>query len=198
MFTGIIEAVGTIKDREEQDGNQLLTIASPISSQLKTNQSVAHNGACLSVTEVHNEQHTITAVKTTLAHTNLGDLEIGSTINLERSLSLQDRIEGHFVQGHVDDTALCKNIEQDEGSWQFTFQLNRPEQAKYLIEKGSIAINGVSLTIATLKDTEFTVAIIPYTYKHTNLKDINEGDEVNVEFDMVGKYIARQYDSQNA
>ncbi len=193
MFTGIIEAIGELIDKKKQGNNYLLTIQSSLSAQLTVNQSVAHNGACLSITSTsptHNK-HSVTAVEETLKKTNLGDIVPGGAINLERSLKLNERIEGHLVQGHIDDIAICQSITSSSGSWNYTFQLTDARYAPYLIPKGAISINGVSLTIAELNKSTFTVSIIPYTYKHTNFNNIQKGEAVNIEFDMVGKYILR-------
>ena len=190
MFTGIVETQGIIKKVTEKGSNKTFWIKSPISSKLKPDQSVAHDGACLTVEEVKGNQHRVTAIAETLSKTTLGDWQKGATINLERCLKINDRLDGHFVQGHVDTFAVCINKKEKSGSWEFSFQF-LPGFASLIIEKGSISINGISLTIFNLNETTFDVAIIPYTLEHTNMNRLKPGQKVNIEFDMLGKYINR-------
>ena len=189
MFTGIIECVATIKDVIKDGTNVHFVLESPITNELKVDQSVAHNGVCPMVVE-KGATYKVTAVAETLAKTNLNNWKKGSRINLERSLKVGDRLDGHFVQGHVDCRAECVGRSAEEGSWLFRFRF--PEQfAALVIEKGSICINGVSLTVFNVGKSEFTVTIIPYTYNHTNFSEIEKGSEVNIEFDVLGKYLQR-------
>lgn len=190
MFTGIIETTGIIRKITQSGSNFSLEIESPISQELKIDQSVSHNGVCLTVESVNKNLHTVTAIDETLKKTTLGSLQVGDIINLERCMILNHRLDGHIVQGHVDDTALCIEKTEKEGSWEYRFQIN-PKFSSLIIEKGSASINGISLTIFNLGIDTFTVAIIPYTYNHTNIKNINPGDRVNIEFDVIGKYILR-------
>jgi riboflavin synthase len=190
MFTGIVEAEGIIKEITTSGRNKSFWIESPLSSELKVDQSLAHDGVCLTVEEINNGIYRVTAVEETLNKSNLGNWQIGNSINLERSLHLSSRLDGHFVQGHVDCTATCKKIIDKKGSWQLLFSYPK-KFSKLIIEKGSICINGVSLTVFDVKNKTFNVAIIPYTYEHTNLKHLQVGAEVNIEFDMIGKYIVR-------
>jgi riboflavin synthase len=190
MFTGIIEALGTIERIETEGSNKTIWIKSSISKDLKVDQSVAHSGVCLTVEEVKEDVHRVTAIDETLKKTNLGDWQAGTMVNLERCMLMNGRIDGHIVQGHVDVTATCIQKKGLAGSWEFTFIF--PEQfAALVIEKGSISLNGTSLTIFNVENNKFTVAIIPYTYEHTNIQQVEEGTKVNIEFDMVGKYIQR-------
>lgn len=191
MFTGIVETQGIIKKVTEKGSNKTFWIKSPISSKLKPDQSVAHDGVCLTVEEVKASRHRVTAIAETLSKTTLGDWQEGSTTNLERCLKINDRLDGHFVQGHVDTTATCIDKKEKDGSWEFSFQFPS-EFASMLIEKGSIAINGISLTIFNVTGTTFDVAIIPYTFEHTNMNLLKPGEKVNIEFDMLGKYINRK------
>jgi len=191
MFTGIVEAQGIIKKVIKKEGNRTFWIKSPISSKLKPDQSVAHDGACLTVEEVKGNQHRVTAIAETLSKTTLGDWQKGATINLERCLKINDRLDGHFVQGHVDTSAVCLNKKEKGGSWEFCFQF-LPEFATLVIEKGSISINGISLTVFNVAETTFDVAIIPYTFEHTNINFVKIGQKVNIEFDMLGKYINKK------
>lgn len=190
MFTGIVETGGTVKNIVKEGDNMHLTIDAAFTGELKIDQSVSHNGVCLTVVAINGSEYTVTAIKETLQKTNLSDLQTGDTVNLERGMKLGDRLDGHIVQGHVDQTGTCKNIEQANGSWYYTFEYDRGAQ-NITIEKGSITVNGVSLTVVNSKENEFSVAIIPYTYEHTNFKDFKPGSRVNLEFDVVGKYIAR-------
>ncbi len=191
MFTGIVEYTATISDIVHDGSNIHFTLDSPISGELKVDQSVAHNGVCLTVTQINGNTYRVTAVAETLAKTNLREWKKGDRINLERSLRIGDRLDGHFVQGHVDTVATCIEKQTLEGSWLFRFRF--PTQfAALIIEKGSICINGVSLTVFNVGREEFTVTIIPYTYNHTNFNEINSGSIVNVEFDVLGKYFERR------
>ena len=187
MFTGIIETVGEIKQLIHEGENLHIEIKSPLSQELKIDQSVSHNGVCLTVVEINEESYIVTAIKETLEKTNLNTLEKGFWVNLERAMKLGDRLDGHIVQGHVDGTGICKKIEDANGSWIFTFEYNGSEFNP--VEKGSITVNGVSLTVVNAKNRSFSVAIIPYTFEHTNFKTIREGSEVNLEFDIIGKYV---------
>ena len=191
MFTGIIEATGLVKDVQHNGSNVELWIESAITHELKTDQSVAHNGVCLTVVEIKDDLYRVTAVEETLNKTNLGGWKPGDKVNLERSLKVGSRLDGHFVQGHVDATAVCIEKQTLEGSWLFRFRFPA-EYAALVIEKGSICINGVSLTVFNVDNDECTVTIIPYTYEHTNFNAIEEGSKVNIEFDVLGKYLLRQ------
>ncbi|NDC41897.1 MAG: riboflavin synthase [Chitinophagia bacterium] len=190
MFTGIIESSATIVAIEAQGTNSTLTLRAPITHELKVDQSLAHNGVCLTVTSIEGDTYTVTAVKETLDKTNLGDWKVGQTVNLERAMPAGGRLDGHFVQGHVDCTATCTEKLTLDGSWLFRFAYPR-EFAALLIEKGSICINGVSLTVFEVTDASFTVTIIPYTYTHTNFSELEAGNRVNLEFDVLGKYVQR-------
>ncbi len=196
MFTGIIETSGTIKQISKDNDNINITIASTITHELKIDQSVSHNGICLTVVAIEGDSYTVTAIKETIEKTNLGHWQEGNNVNLERAMKLGDRLDGHIVQGHVDQTAVCKNIEEANGSWYFTFEYNAA-QNNITIEKGSITVNGVSLTVVNSKANEFSVAIIPYTYEHTNFKHFKKGSVVNLEFDVIGKYVARLQELRN-
>ncbi|MEM0517477.1 MULTISPECIES: riboflavin synthase [Aequorivita] len=187
MFTGIIETVGEIAQLTREGENLHIEVASSLSQELKIDQSVSHNGVCLTVVKIHEASYVVTAIKETLDKTNLKNLKIGSLVNLERAMKLGDRLDGHMVQGHVDGTATCTQIENKSGSWVFTFQYNNTNFGT--VEKGSITVNGVSLTVVNSKKEAFSVAIIPYTFENTNFKTINVGSEVNLEFDIIGKYI---------
>src|SRR6187399_3364229 len=190
MFTGIVETQGIVKKVIETGTNKTFWIKSQISSKLKPDQSLAHDGVCLTVEEVKGSRHRVTAIVETLGKTTLGDWVEGSTINLERCLKINGRLDGHFVQGHVDTTAICIDRKEKDGSWEFSFQF-LPEFATLIIEKGSIAINGISLTIFNVTESTFDVAIIPSTFEHTNMNLVKPGQKVNIEFDMLGKYINR-------
>ena len=191
MFTGIVETQGIIKKVIEKGANKTFWIKSPISSKLNPDQSVAHDGVCLTVERVNGGRHRVTAIAETLSKTTLGVWQRGMTINLERCLKINDRLDGHFVQGHVDTTTICIDKKEKDGSWEFSFQF-LPEFASMIVEKGSISINGISLTIFNLTETTFDVAIIPYTFEHTNMNLVKPGQKVNIEFDMLGKYINRK------
>ncbi|MCT8339309.1 riboflavin synthase [Flavobacteriaceae bacterium TK19130] len=190
MFTGIIEAVGRIVKREEEGSNVHFTISSEMAGELKVDQSVSHNGVCLTVTSQQDASYTVTAIKETLEKSNLGKLKTNDRINLERAMQYGARLDGHLVQGHVDQVATCKQIREEDGSWVYTFTYKGSKQ-NITVEKGSITVNGVSLTVVGSKDGEFSVAIIPYTYEHTNFKYLSVGDTVNLEFDVIGKYVQR-------
>ncbi|MGB0525796.1 MAG: riboflavin synthase [Flammeovirgaceae bacterium] len=189
MFTGIIEALGKVTRIQQEQSNVIFEIESPISNELKIDQSITHNGACLTVTAVHGNVHSVTAIAETMQKTNLGALEVGSLVNLERCMQLNGRFDGHIVQGHVDQTAICTDVIEDDGSWRYYFQYE--STGNFTVEKGSVCINGVSLTVVDSKDDAFSVAIIPYTYEHTNFKTLKKGDRVNLEFDIIGKYLQK-------
>ncbi len=190
MFTGIIETLGTVQEIRKNEDNYDITIASSITNELKIDQSVAHNGVCLTVVSISDSKYTVTAIKETIQKTNLSDWSVGDLVNLERAMKLGDRLDGHIVQGHVDQIGTCINIENANGSWYFTFEYN-PDLKNLTIEKGSITVNGVSLTVVNSKKNEFSVAIIPYTYENTNFKSIKIGTKINLEFDVIGKYITK-------
>lgn len=190
MFTGIIETLGKVTNLVTDKDNLHITIESEITHELKIDQSVAHNGVCLTVVAIDNNQYTVTAIKETLDKTNIGDLNIDAIVNLERAMKLGERLDGHIVQGHVDQTATCTSIKETEGSWLFTFEYD-PKLNNVTIEKGSITVNGVSLTVVNSQKNSFSVAIIPYTYEHTNFKTFKVGTTVNLEFDVIGKYVKR-------
>ena len=190
MFTGIIESVGKITDLKVDRGNIDFTIESDISKELKVDQSVSHNGVCLTVTEINNNTHTVTAVKETLDKSSLINFSANDLINLERAMKLGERLDGHLVQGHVDGVAECLDVSVNDGSWIYKFEFDISNEM-LLIEKGSICINGVSLTVFDIKENTFKVTIIPYTYENTSFKTLKKGDIVNIEFDMIGKYLAR-------
>lgn len=190
MFTGIIEAVGIVKSIEVHGTNKTFWVEAPFTSDIKVDESISHNGVCLTVEEIRDNTYRVTAILETLEKTNLDNWSVGRKINLERSLKLNTSIDGHIVQGHVDNKAICKKIKTLEGSWQFTFTF-RKKFAQLIIEKGSVAVNGVSLTAFNVTRKKFTVAIIPFTYAHTNFPDLKEDDTVNIEFDVLGKYVNR-------
>lgn len=190
MFTGIIESLGRIEKIEQEETNYHFTIASDISKNLKIDQSVSHNGVCLTVVACDERTHTVTAIKETLDRTNLGDWKVLQKVNLELAMQANARLDGHFVQGHVDTIGKCIDIKNEDGSWSFTFEY-QPTEEHLLVDKGSICINGVSLTVVNPQDNHFSVAIIPYTYEHTIFHQLNVGSIVNLEFDVIGKYIAK-------
>lgn len=190
MFTGIIEAVGTVTDIREEGSNRIFLISSELSSELKPDQSVAHDGVCLTVEEAGLNQYRVTAVAETLGKTNLSDWRIGKCINLERCLLMPARLDGHLVYGHVDATGTCVSINEVKGSWLYRFSYPA-SFAALLVEKGSIALNGVSLTVFDVTENEFSVTIIPYTYTHTSMHTLKPGEQVNLEFDILGKYVQR-------
>ena len=195
MFTGIIESTGIIKEVIDEGSNKTFWISSPISKELKVDQSLSHNGVCLTVEEIKDGMHRVTAIEETLLKTDLANWKAGTVINLERCMLLDGRIDGHIVQGHVDGIATCIDVVDKKGSWEFSFQFEI-QFAKYIIEKGSITINGISLTLFNIGTDTFTVAIIPYTFEHTNMKTLKKDDLVNLEFDMIGKYIIRIHSLQ--
>ncbi len=190
MFTGIVETFGKVTDLQYEKENLHLTVQSDFTSQLKIDQSVAHNGVCLTVVAINNNEYTVTAIKETLEKTNLNTLQVGDLVNLERGMKVGDRLDGHIVQGHVDQTANCISITETNGSWEFTFEYDASLH-NVTIEKGSITVNGVSLTVVNSKSNQFSVCIIPYTYKHTNFKYFEVGTVINLEFDVIGKYVSR-------
>jgi riboflavin synthase len=190
VFTGIIECVGKVIALEKEQSNLHITLESAISSALKIDQSVAHNGVCLTVVDVNENHHKVTAIDETLIKTNLKNWQIGDIVNLERCLQANARLDGHIVQGHVDTTAICTAIEDKEGSWFYTFEYTEP---LVTVEKGSICVNGVSLTVVNSQHHSFSVAIIPYTYQHTSFQSLKVGHIVNLEFDIVGKYISKLF-----
>tara|TARA_R110000868_G_scaffold97875_1_gene269223 strand:+ start:7829 stop:8428 length:600 start_codon:yes stop_codon:yes gene_type:complete len=193
MFTGIIEDMGVVSNLKQDLNNLHITIKSPLTPELKIDQSMAHNGVCLTIVDIKNDEYTVTAIQETLDKSNLGTLKISDHVNLERAMKLGDRLDGHIVQGHVDQTATCTNIEEANGSWVFTFSYDS-KLNNMTIEKGSITVNGTSLTVVNSKTDSFSVAIIPYTYEHTNFCDFKEGTVVNLEFDVLGKYVAKLLD----
>ena len=192
MFTGIIESLGIIKEIKKENDNLNITVSSFITHELKIDQSVAHNGVCLTVVYIDKDTYTVTAIRETLAKTNLSEWKVNDSINLERAMKLGDRLDGHIVQGHVDQIGICKNVTETNGSWHFTFKYDA-DLNNITIEKGSITVNGVSLTVVNSFKNEFSVAIIPYTYEHTNFKNITIGTKINLEFDVVGKYVSKLY-----
>ena len=196
MFTGIIETLGIISDIKKDQGNVHLTIQTNITNELKIDQSVAHNGVCLTVVEIFDNKHVVTAIQETINKTTLGLWKIGDKVNIERAMKLGDRLDGHIVQGHVDHTAVCTSIQEKSGSWEFTFEYDSALN-NITIEKGSITVNGTSLTVVNSAKNSFSVAIIPYTYEHTIFHTFEIGTKVNLEFDVVGKYIARMYELRN-
>ena len=190
MFTGIIEELGEVIELNRDQENLHITVKSNISKELKIDQSLAHNGVCLTVVGLGEDTHTITAIKETIDKSSVGDLAVGDKVNLERAMQLGARLDGHIVQGHVDQVATCTEIEESQGSWVFTFKYDNTYN-NLTIEKGSITVNGVSLTVVNSKDEAFSVAIIPYTYENTNFHQIKINDTVNLEFDVIGKYVAK-------
>ena len=189
MFTGIIEQLVEVVKVEREDSNIHFTLKSTITSELKIDQSVAHNGVCLTVVAINGDEYRVTAIKETLEKSNIGLLAVGSKVNMERCLKVGDRIDGHMVQGHVDQTAKCVDIKEEKGSFVFTFKHKKTDGMT--VEKGSVCVNGVSLTVINSKETSFSVAIIPFTYKHTNFYEFKEGTVVNIEYDILGKYISK-------
>jgi len=190
MFTGIIETLGEIKAINIENTNIHFTISSSISNELKIDQSVAHNGVCLTVVALGDDTHTVTAIDETLSKTSLGNLKVGSKVNLERCMQMNGRLDGHIVQGHVDQTAKCIKREALDGSWEYRFKYDA-SLGNVTVEKGSVCVNGISLTVVNSQSDEFSVFIIPYTFEHTNLHEVEAGDIVNIEFDIIGKYVAR-------
>jgi riboflavin synthase len=190
MFTGIIETLGIIEEITKEEGNIHLKVASKLAHEVKIDQSVAHNGVCLTVVACDENSHVVTAIQETIDKTTLGTWQVGDVINLERAMKLGDRLDGHLVQGHVDQTGVCTSIEEANGSWVFTFEYDA-NLMNITIEKGSITVNGTSLTVVNSERNRFSVAIIPYTYEHTNFHTFKVGTKVNLEFDVIGKYVAR-------
>jgi riboflavin synthase len=190
MFTGIIEKTGVVTEITSNGTNKTFWVSSPISNELKVDQSLSHNGVCLTVEQVLNGTHRVTAIEETLTKTNAGQWQPGAIVNLERCMQLNGRLDGHIVQGHVDAVAECTAVIEKAGSWEYTFSFAAAFSA-LVIEKGSITLNGISLTLFNVGDTNFSVAVIPYTYGHTNINTLKKGDVVNVEFDVVGKYVQR-------
>lgn len=190
MFTGIIETIGTVTGLTQEGSNLNLKIKSSISNELKVDQSISHNGVCLTVTAINENEHSVTAINETLLKSTLGQIKVGDKVNLERCTAVGSRLDGHIVQGHVDQKATCISRKDENGSWLFSFQYDA-SIGNITVEKGSICINGVSLTVFNSGVNEFTVAIIPYTLEHTNFKDIVVGSEVNLEFDIIGKYVSK-------
>lgn len=196
MFTGIIEDLGKITKLVKDGGNLHITVQTSITNALKIDQSVAHNGVCLTVVGIDGDVYTVTAIQETLDKTNIGLLKVNENVNIERAMKLGDRLDGHIVQGHVDQTGKCISIVEDNGSWVFTFEYDKT-LSNITIEKGSITVNGVSLTVVNSQLNRFSVAIIPYTYEHTTFKDLAVGDTVNLEFDVIGKYVKRLNELRN-
>ena len=191
MFSGIVEEAATVVALEKEKDNLHITLSCSFVKELKIDQSISHNGVCLTVVKKSGDTYTVTAIRETLLKSNLGMLKVGDKVNLERSVKMESRLDGHMVQGHVDQTAVCTDVKEAEGSWYYTFSYE-PAQDDYLtVEKGSVSVNGVSLTVVNSKENSFDVAIIPYTYEVTNFHQIKKGTIVNIEFDIIGKYIAR-------
>lgn len=190
MFTGIIESAGEVQHIEKSGTNLTFTITSPLSAELKIDQSLSHNGVCLTVVATNANTYKVTAIQETLSKTNLGKLTTGSKVNLERCMQLNGRFDGHIVQGHVDQTGICTSVTEQDGSWLFDFEYD-PNMGNFTVEKGSVCVNGVSLTAFNSRKNGFRVAIIPYTYEHTNFHQIQKGDIVNLEFDIIGKYLMK-------
>jgi len=190
MFTGIIETLGEVTNLRHDQGNLHITVESSISSELKIDQSVAHNGVCLTVVALADGKHTVTAIEETLDKTDLSLLKVGDPVNLERCMQMNGRLDGHIVQGHIDQTALCTEFKALDGSWEYTFEYDAAP-GNVTVEKGSVCVNGISLTVINSKSNSFSVAIIPYTFEHTNLKQVRKGSIINLEFDIIGKYVAR-------
>jgi len=190
MFTGIIETIGVVKEIISNGSNKTFWIESPLSAEFKVDQSISHSGVCLTVEAIEGSLHRVTAIDETLQKTNLNHWAAGTLVNIERSLLINNRLDGHFVQGHVDTAGICKKRDEKKGSWEFEFEF--PQKfAALIIEKGSVCLNGISLTAFNVKNKSFTVAIIPFTFEHTNIKEVKPGDEVNLEFDLIGKYMLR-------
>ena len=190
MFTGIIEELGEVVKIEKEGENVHFSVKSNITNQLKIDQSLAHNGVCLTVVGIEEDVYVVTAIKETLEKSSIGHLKIGSKVNLERAMLANGRFDGHVVQGHVDQTATCKSVKEQDGSWMFTFEYDA-KNGNVTVEKGSITVNGVSLTVVNSQDNQFSVCIIPYTKEHTTFNTLQVGDTINLEFDIVGKYVAR-------
>tara|TARA_R110002124_G_scaffold89302_4_gene228375 strand:+ start:1127 stop:1714 length:588 start_codon:yes stop_codon:yes gene_type:complete len=195
MFTGIIETLGTIQEIKKEQNNLHITVESSITNELKVDQSVSHNGICLTVVGIKNNAYTVTAIDETVQKTNIGHWKTGNQVNLERAMKLGDRLDGHIVQGHVDQVGTCIEAIETQGSWSYTFEYD-PSLNNLTIEKGSITVNGVSLTVVNSKKNQFSVAIIPYTYNHTNFKEFSIGTKVNLEFDVIGKYVSKLHSNK--
>jgi len=196
MFTGIIETTGTVVSAGSEAGNLRISIKAPFTSELKIDQSISHNGVCLTVVDINKDSYEVVAIDETLRRTNMGKLVSGSLVNLERGMKAGDRLDGHIVQGHVDTTAVVKKISEQGGSWIFSFEYS-PASGHITIEKGSICVNGVSLTVVESGSNTFSVAIIPYTMEHTNFRNLKSGDLVNIEFDVIGKYVSKLLQQYN-
>lgn len=194
MFTGIVEDMGVVQKIEREKENVHFTLSCSFTHELKIDQSVAHNGCCLTVVSINDDQYTVTAIHETMEKTNLGDWTVGTKVNLERCMTMGGRLDGHIVQGHVDTTAKCIEIEDQDGSWKYTFQYASDDVT---VEKGSVTVNGTSLTVVDSKDKTFSVCIIPYTHEHTNFHTLKVGDRVNLEFDILGKYVSKLLKNQN-
>ena len=189
MFTGIIEKIALIKEIKKDGDNLIFTFESDLASELKIDQSISHNGICLTVFDIVDSTYSVVAIKETILKSSIKNWKVGDKVNLERAMKIGNRLDGHLVQGHVDQIAICEDIKEEKGSWYFSFKYKKSENIT--IEKGSISVNGISLTVVNSKPNKFSVAIIPYTYNHTNFKNLKVGDTVNLEFDMVGKYISK-------
>ena len=201
MFSGIVEEAATVVGLEQDKGNLHITLECSFTDELKIDQSVSHNGVCLTVVKKEGKSYTVTAIKETLEKSNLGQMKIGDKVNLERSMKMNGRLDGHIVQGHVDQTARCIEVKEADGSWYYTFQYDfdkeKAKQGYMTVEKGSVTVNGVSLTVVNSRDDKFSVAIIPYTHEFTNFHQIEEGSIINIEFDILGKYISKLMTFQN-
>tara|TARA_A200000113_G_scaffold151130_1_gene136150 strand:+ start:758 stop:1345 length:588 start_codon:yes stop_codon:yes gene_type:complete len=195
MFTGIIEKIALIKEIKKDGDNLIFTFESDLASELKIDQSISHNGICLTVVDIVDSTYSVVAIKETILKSSIKNWKVGDKVNLERAMKIGNRLDGHLVQGHVDQIGICEKISEELGSWYFTFKYEKSDNIT--IEKGSIAINGVSLTVVDSLTNKFSVAIIPYTYNHTNFKSLNINDAVNLEFDMVGKYISKLVNQQS-
>lgn len=195
MFTGIIENIALVKEIKKDGDNLIFTFESDLSSELKIDQSISHNGICLTVVDIVDSTYSVVAIKETILKSSIKNWKVGDKVNLERAMKIGNRLDGHIVQGHVDQIGICEKISEELGSWYFTFKYEKSNNIT--IEKGSIAINGVSLTVVDSLTNKFSVAIIPYTYNHTNFKSLNINDAVNLEFDMVGKYISKLVNQQS-
>ena len=195
MFTGIIENIALVKEIKKDGDNLIFTFESDLTSELKIDQSISHNGICLTVVDIINNTYSVVAIKETVLKSSIKNWKVGDKVNLERAMKIGNRLDGHIVQGHVDQVGVCEKISEELGSWYFTFKYEKSDNIT--IEKGSIAINGISLTVVDSQTNKFSVAIIPYTYNHTNFKNLNIGDTVNLEFDMVGKYISKLVNQQS-
>ena len=195
MFTGIIENIALVKEIKKDEDNLIFTFESDLTSELKIDQSISHNGICLTVVDIKDNTYSVVAIKETVLKSSIKNWKVGEKVNLERAMKIGNRLDGHIVQGHVDQVGVCEKISEELGSWYFTFKYEKSDNIT--IEKGSIAINGISLTVVDSQTNKFSVAIIPYTYNHTNFKNLNIGDTVNLEFDMVGKYISKLVNQQS-